>query len=143
MRRPADGPYVARMEIPEQYTYAVVPHALVDNADEAIRFYTAAWGASERFRLEGDDGRIVHAEITIHGSTLMLGDADAPSSLPGTRGPSVILHVYVPDVDGLTAQAVAAGAELVTPPTDMPYGARQSTLRDPFGHVWILLTPTT
>ncbi|MGV9245531.1 VOC family protein [Streptomyces sp. NPDC003710] len=130
------------MEIPEQYKYAVIPHVMVDNAVEAIRFYAAAWGASERFRLEGDDGRIVHAEITIHGSTLMLGDADAPFSRPGAEGPSVVLHVYVPDVDGLTTQAVAAGAELLAPPTDMFYGARQSMLRDPFGHVWILLTPT-
>jgi len=47
----------------------------------------------------------------------------------------------VPDVDALTAQAVAAGAELLTPPTDMSYGARQSMLRDPFGHIWIFLTP--
>jgi len=88
-------------------------------------------------RLEGDDGRIIHAEISIHGSALMLGDADAPFSPPSAIGASVALHVYVPDVDALTAQAVAAGAELLTPPTDMSYGARQSMLRDPFGHIWI------
>ncbi|MFE2540142.1 VOC family protein [Actinacidiphila glaucinigra] len=129
------------MEIPEQYKYAVIPHALVDGAAEAIRFYAAAFGATESFRLEGDDGRIVHAEITIHRSTLMLGDAEAPGRPPAAAGPSVILHVYVPDVDALTGRAVAAGAELLTAPADMPYGARQSMLRDPFGHVWILLTP--
>jgi len=71
----------------------------------------------------------------------MLGDADAPFSPPSAIGASVALHVYVPDVDALTAQAVAAGAELLTPPTDMSYGARQSMLRDPFGHIWIFLTP--
>ncbi|MEU1619759.1 VOC family protein [Streptomyces sp. NPDC005722] len=129
------------MEIPEQYKYAVIPHALVDGAAEAITFYAAAFGAEESFRLEGDDGRIVHAEITIHGSTLMLGDTEAPP--PAGAAPSVVLHVYVPDVDTLTGRAVAAGAELLTAPADMPYGARQSTLRDPFGHVWIFLTPLT
>ncbi|MFF7633450.1 VOC family protein [Kitasatospora sp. NPDC008050] len=129
------------MEIPEQYKYAVIPHIMVDGAAEAIEFYVAAFGASESFRLDRDDGRILHAEISIHGSTLMLGDFEAPYSPPGVVGASVALHVYVPDVDALTAQAVASGAELLSPPADMFYGARQSTLRDPFGHVWNVLTP--
>ena len=129
------------MTIPEQYKYAVIPHVMIDGAAEAIKFYVTAFGASEYFRLEGDDGRIIHAEISIRGSALMLGDADAPFSPPSAIGASVALHVYVPDVDALTAQAVAAGAELLTPPTDMSYGARQSMLRDPFGHIWIFLTP--
>lgn len=129
------------MEIPEHYKYAVIPHIVVDGAAEAIKFYTAAFGASEYFRLEGDAGRIVHAEIGIQGSTLMLGDAEAPFSPPGAAGAPVALHVYVPDVDSLTTQAVDAGAELLAPPADMSYGARQSMLRDPFGHIWIFLTP--
>ncbi|MFI9158876.1 VOC family protein [Kitasatospora aureofaciens] len=129
------------MEIPERYKYAVIPHVMIDGAAEAITFYAEAFGACELMRLEGEHGRIVHAEIDVQGSTLMLGDADAPFSAPGTGGPSVALHVYVPDVDVLTARAVAAGAELLAPPADMFYGARQSMLRDPFGHVWILLTP--
>ena len=129
------------MEVPEHYKYAVIPHIIVGGAAEAIKFYTAAFGASEYFRLEGDAGRIVHAEIGIQGSTLMLGDAEAPFSPPGAAGASVALHVYVPDVDGLTTQAVSAGAELLAPPADMSYGARQSMLRDPFGHIWIFLTP--
>ncbi|WP_052434047.1 VOC family protein [Streptacidiphilus melanogenes] len=130
------------MEIPEQYKYAVIPQVMLEGAAEAIKFYAAAFGATEIFRHEGDDGRIGHAEIKVHGSTLMLGDAHAPFSPPEADGPSVGLHVYVPDVDGLTAQAVAAGAELLAPPTDMPYPARRSMLRDPFGHIWVLLTRT-
>ncbi|WP_433419212.1 VOC family protein [Microtetraspora malaysiensis] len=129
------------MEIPEHYKYAVIPHIMVDGAAEAIEFYIKAFGASELFRLDGDEGRIVHAEISVQGSTLMLGDADARFPPPGEGGASVVLHVYVPDVDALTTQAVAAGAELLSSPADMPYGARQSMLRDPFGHVWIFLTP--
>jgi PhnB protein len=106
------------VKIPEQYQHAVIPHIMVDGAAEAIRFYAAAFGASQYFRLDGDAGRIVHAEIGIHGHTLMLGDADAPFAPPGAAGASVALHVYVPDVDGLTARAVSAGAELLSPPAD-------------------------
>ncbi|WP_051711360.1 VOC family protein [Streptomyces sp. NRRL S-350] len=131
------------MEIPEHHKHTVIPHIMVDGAADAIAFYTAAFGAAEHMRLPGEDGRIMHAEIEVHGATLMLGDADAPFAPPGPGGPSVALHVYVPDVDGLTGQAVAAGAELLAAPADMPYGARQSMLRDPFGHVWIFLTPLT
>ncbi|MCU7827017.1 VOC family protein [Kitasatospora sp. DSM 101779] len=129
------------MEIPEHHKQAVIPHIMVDGAAEAIEFYAQAFGAVELFRLEGEAGRIVHAEVGIHGSTFMLGDVDAPFSTPDRVGTSVALHVYVPDVDGLTVAAAAGGAELLTAPTDMPYGARQSMLRDPFGHLWIFLTP--
>jgi PhnB protein len=130
-----------RMEVPEHYRHAVIPHIMIDGAAEAIEFYKTAFGASEYFRLPGDDGRIVYAEIGIQGSTLMLGDAAAPFAAPAGTGASVALHVYVPDVDRITAQAVATGAEVLSPPADMSYGARQSMLRDPFGHVWIFLTP--
>ena len=130
---------MARMNVPAHYKYAVIPHIIVDGAAEAIRFYGTAFGAAELFRL-ADGDRIEHAEVSIQGSTLMLSDATAPFAPPSAT-PSVILHVYVPDVDSLTAQAEAAGAEVLSPATDMSYGARQSMLRDPFGHVWILLTP--
>ena len=129
------------MEVPEHYKYAVIPHIIVDGADEAITFYAASFGATELFRLDREDGRIMHAEISVQGSALMLSDPDTSFPAPGERGPSVLLHVYVPDVNALTEQAVAAGAELIAAPADMPYGARQSMLRDPFGHVWVFLTP--
>ncbi|MEE1782568.1 VOC family protein [Streptomyces sp. SP17BM10] len=130
------------MQIPEHHQRTVIPHIMLDGAAEAIRFYENAFDATELFRLDGDDGRIVHAEIGIHGATLMLGDAHlAPFAPPSATVTSVALHVYVPDVDALTSQAVAAGAELLSEPADMPYGARQSMLRDPFGHLWIFLTP--
>jgi PhnB protein len=128
------------MEIPRHYKDAVIPHIMVEGAAAAIAFYAEAFGASELFRLERE-GRIIHAEISVQGSTLMLGDAEPPCSAPGPGGPCVALHVYVPDVDVLTTRAVTAGAELLSPATDMSYGARQSMLRDPFGHVWIFLTP--
>jgi PhnB protein len=141
MSAPRARRYCRGVKIPEQYQQAVIPHIMVDGAAEAIKFYTAAFDASEYLRLDGDDGRIMHAEIGIHGSALMLSDPSAPFAPPGGDGASVALHVYVPDVDALTAQAVAAGADLLSPPADMFYGARQAMLRDPFGHVWIFLTP--
>ena len=102
------------MEVPSHYTCAAIPHIMLDGAAEAIEYYADAFGASELFRLGGDDGRIVHAEISVQGSTIMLGDAQAPFSAPGLDGACVALHVYVPDVDALTARAVAADAELRT-----------------------------
>lgn len=117
----------AEAEIPARYHYAVVPHIMVDDAAAAIDFYRRAFGAREDFRLEAPGGGVLHAEITIGRSALMLGDASvkeaedasftAPAFLGG--GTSVTLHVFVPDVDALAARAEAEGAEIVQPPTDM------------------------
>jgi PhnB protein len=83
--------YRRGMTIPEQYKQAVIPHIMIDGAAEAITFYTAAFDASEHLRLDGDDGRILHAEIGIHGSTLMLSDPTTPFGAPGADGTSVAL----------------------------------------------------
>ncbi|MBF4135055.1 MULTISPECIES: VOC family protein [Streptomyces] len=127
--------------VPAAYRHAVVPHLLVDDADAALAFYQRAFGAEPRFRLDGDQGEVVHAELTVAGAVMMLGDAGgtlrSPAALGGTP---VILHVYVPDVDALTARATAAGAELLEGPADQFHGDRTAMLRDPFGHLWIFLT---
>jgi len=128
--------------VPAQYRNTVIAHIMVDGAAAAIDFYARAFGAEELFRLGGPDGRIVHAEISVRGFTLMLGDAEgpvfgAPTALGAT---SVGLHVFVDDVDALTRRAVAAGAELLEPPADRFHGDRTAILRDPFGHVWVFLT---
>ncbi|MFI9215847.1 VOC family protein [Streptomyces werraensis] len=138
----------AEAEIPARYRYAVVPHIMVDDAAAAIDFYRRAFGAQEDFRLEAPGGGVLHAEITIGRSVLMLGDASvkeaedasftAPAFLGG--GTSVTLHVFVPDVDALAARAEAEGAEVLQPPTDMFHGDRTAILRDPSGHLWVFLT---
>ncbi|MFC7903597.1 VOC family protein [Streptomyces griseoincarnatus] len=138
----------AEAEIPARYHYAVVPHIMVDDAAAAIDFYRRAFGAREDFRLEAPGGGVLHAEITIGRSALMLGDASvkeaedasftAPAFLGG--GTSVTLHVFVPDVDALAARAEAEGAEILQPPTDMFHGDRTVILRDPSGHLWVFLT---
>ncbi|ACZ87717.1 VOC family protein [Streptosporangium roseum] len=128
---------------PERYRYAAIPHLMVEGAAEAIRFYAEAFGGEELFRIADPEGRIAHAEVSIKGSIVMVGDADGPFKAPGAAsGSTVGLHVYVDDVDTLSDQAVRAGAELLQPSTDMFYGARSAMLRDPFGHLWVFLTHT-
>ncbi len=127
---------------PERYRKAVVPHIYVDGASDAIAFYARAFGAEELFRIAHSDGRILHAELAICGSVIMIGDPDdrlygEPRSLGRcTAG----LHIFVDDNSALLRRAVAAGAEEIQSPTDMFYGANSASLRDPFGHVWVLLS---
>lgn len=138
----------APLEIPDRYRYAVIPHIMVDDAAAAIDFYQRAFGAREDFRIDAPGGGVLHAEITVGRSTLMLGDASvdeveaasfaSPASLGG--GTSVTLHVFVPDVDSLAERARAAGAEILQPPKDMFHGDRTVILRDPSGHLWVFLT---
>lgn len=126
---------------PAQYRDAVLAHIMLQDAPAAIDFYKQALGAVEVIRIAAPDGRVLHAEIAIEGSVLMLGDADTPFVSPKTLGgTTVALHVYVADVDARVLQAVEAGAKPVQQPQDMFYGARMAMLEDPFGHVWVLLT---
>ncbi|MER8018115.1 VOC family protein [Streptomyces griseoluteus] len=137
-----------RIEIPDRYRHAVIPHIMVDDAAAAIDFYERAFGAREDFRIDAPGGGILHAELTIGRSVLMLGDASvdeaasasfaAPASLGG--GTSVALHVFVADVDSLAERAQAAGAEILQPPKDMFHGDRTVILKDPSGHMWVFLT---
>ncbi|MCX5439322.1 VOC family protein [Streptomyces sp. NBC_00056] len=128
--------------VPEAYRNAVVAHIMIDGAAAAIDFYAEAFGAVELFRIDGPDGRVVHAEVGVAGSTIMLGDAEGPLFRAPTAagGTTVGLHVFVDDVDALARRAVAAGAKLLQSPADQFHGDRTAILRDPFGHVWVFLT---
>jgi len=127
---------------PDRYRNAVVPHIYIDGAAAAIDFYERAFGAAELFRVARPDGRILHAELSICGSVVMIGDPDEtlygePRKLGRcTAG----LHLFVDDNAGLLRRAVERGAQEIQPPTEMFYGASSASLRDPFGHVWVLLT---
>jgi PhnB protein len=113
---------------------------MVKNAGAAIEFYKSAFGAIELFRLALPNGHIIHAELKIEDSVFMVGEASPPFSPPSAANPpSAGLHVYVKDVDAISEQAVAAGAEIVQPAQNMFYGDRQTMLRDPFGHIWVVL----
>ena len=98
---------------PQRYRDAIVPHIYVDGAADAIAFYKRAFGAEELFRIAHPGGKILHAEISICGSVIMIGDPDnklygEPRALGGcTAG----LHIFVDDNAALLRRAVAAGAE--------------------------------
>ncbi len=126
---------------PERYRNAIVPHIYIDGAAAAIAFYARAFGAEELLRIASPNGKIIHAELAIAGSVVMLGDPDhqlyaEPKALGAcTAG----LHIFTDDDAALVTRAVDAGCELIQPPTAMFYGARSASVRDPFGHVWVVL----
>lgn len=130
--------------IPDGY-HSVTPYLIVSNAAKALEFYQRAFGATETMRLNGPAGKIMHAEIRLGDSTIMLADefpemqAVSPTTLKGTAGS---LMVYVDDVDRRFQQAVDAGATVKRAVQDQFYGVRSGTLIDPFGHVWTLSTHT-
>jgi PhnB protein len=128
--------------IPDGY-HTVTPYLIVRGGAAAIEFYRKAFGATEVMRLGGEAGPIMHAEIQIGDSRVMLADENpqmgalAPQA-PGSSGVGFCL--YVENVDELFAQAVDAGATVKRPLQDQFYGDRSGTLEDPYGHVWTLAT---
>lgn len=130
--------------IPEGYR-TVTPYLTLKEAAKAISFYKAAFGAEEVELHHSPDGRIMHATIRIGDSLIMLSDefpeygcgASNPQALKGT---TVMLHVYVPNVDIAFSKAVKAGATVKMPVDDMYWGDRYGQIEDPFGHIWSLAT---
>jgi uncharacterized glyoxalase superfamily protein PhnB len=128
--------------IPDGY-HTVTPHLAVRDAAKALDFYAKAFGAEELYRMPGPGGVVMHAEVRIGDSIVMLGEEDPQrgASSPQTIGGSpVSLLVYVKDVDASFARAGAAGCTTQMPPTDMFWGDRYGKLQDPFGHHWALAT---
>lgn len=128
--------------IPEGF-HTVTPHLVCAGASEAIEFYKKAFGAVETGRMPGPGGKIMHAQLRIGDSPVMLADdfpefgCNGPQALKGTP---VFIHLYVDDADAVFAQAVAAGAKTVMPLADMFWGDRYGQLDDPFGHRWSIAT---
>ena len=128
---------------PESPNDVLTPYLIVKGAAAAIDFYERVFGAVEKMRME-DGARIGHAELRIGKSAIMLADAYPENRLLGPRelgGSPVRLLVETRDVDAVAARAAAAGAKVLQPPTDQPYGERNTKLEDPFGHVWIFSAP--
>jgi len=127
--------------IPKGYR-VVTPYLAIQGAGQAIEFYKKAFGAKERLRMNGPDGKVGHAELLIGDCVVMMADEfpgmnTSPSTLKGT---TVNLMVYVKDVDAAFQNAVKLGAHPVFPPEDKFYGDRAGVISDPFGHVWCLAT---
>jgi PhnB protein len=123
--------------IPEGF-HAVTPYLIVDDAAKIIEFYKRGLGAQEVLRMPGPGGRIMHAEVKVGDSIIMMGEE--PPDKPIMRSPksagvrTASLYVYVPDVDTTFKRALDAGAKVVTPITDMFWGDRMGTIEDPSGH---------
>jgi PhnB protein len=121
--------------------HEVFPYLRVRNAPAAISFYERAFGAKEKFRLTEPSGRVGHVELEFGSFTVMVSEEYpeygilGPESIGGT---SMSIHLHVDDCDALIAHAVELGATLVRPPTDQFYGERSGTVRDPFGHEWLI-----
>ena len=119
------------------------PYLIVHDAEAAIAFYGKVLGATERMRIAGPQGKVMHAEIAIGDAVVMLAD---PFPEMGYRSATdigatpVSLMLYVPDADATIIAAQEAGAEIMKPAADQFWGDRMGTIRDPFGHVWSLAT---
>jgi PhnB protein len=134
----------AKKAVPEGY-HTVTPQLTLDNAAQAIDWYKKALGAEETGRATGPDGKIMHAELRIGDSRIMLNDA-----MMGSKGPKAIggspasLWIYVEDSDALFNRAIAAGAQTLGGPmgqmADQFWGDRCGTVTDPHGYSWTIAT---
>lgn len=122
---------------------AATPYIYLKDTNAAIAFYTKAFGATERSRMEGPGGSIMHAEIDIGGAVVMLADANpdwdmrTPDELGGRSGS---VFIYVPDVDATMAKVVENGGTVTEEAKDMFWGDRFGQIIDPFGHKWGIAT---
>lgn len=136
MSKPAVKP------IPEGM-HSLTPHLICANATAAIEFYKKAFHATDASVLPGPGGKVMHAQLRIGDSSLMLMDeypefnAYGPKSL---KGSPVTIHLYVENADAVYNRAVAAGAIAKMPMSDTFWGDRYGVLEDPFGHSWSIAT---
>jgi len=133
---------MAAKPIPDNYR-SVTPYLIVEDASRALEFYQQAFGAQERMRLPSPDGKVMHAEIDLGDSVIMLADEFPDRGIRGPKsfgGSPVSLVLYVEDVDAVFRQAVAAGAKATREVMDQFYGDRSGMLEDPFGHAWSIAT---
>jgi PhnB protein len=129
---------------PDGY-HSVTPYLITHDASAAIEFYKTAFGATELMRLPGPGGKVMHAEIKVGDSPIMLADEFPEMGIRSAKsfgGSPVSLMIYTEDVDAMFAQAIAAGATERKPLADQFYGDRSGTIEDPFGHSWTVATHT-
>lgn len=127
--------------VPDGYA-TVTPYLVVKGAARALDFYKTAFGAEERMRMEAK-GMVMHAEIKIGNSVVMLADEFPDMGYVGPEtvgGTPVSLMVYVENVDPVFARAIAAGAKEKRALNNEFYGDRVGTVVDPFGHIWSIAT---
>jgi uncharacterized glyoxalase superfamily protein PhnB len=109
----------------------VAPYLIVDGAARTIDFLRVVFGAEEIRRFAAPDGGIMHAEVRLDDTVLMLGDAG-----PGYPSVPAHVHVYVPDVDATYHRALEAGATPVRPPAQQGDDDKRGGVKDPGGTTW-------
>jgi len=126
--------------IPDGY-HTVQPYLYFKNSAEAIAFYSKVFGATERMRMPDKEGRIMHAEINIGDSCIMMADESPAVGAYSTEhygGAPMSLMIYVDDCDAIYKRAIDAGGKSLREPADQFYGDRMAGVADPFGfHWWI------
>jgi len=140
----SNDPPVRVSPVPE-HLHTITPRLIVRDGPSAIDFYREAFGAEEVVdRFTGPDGQLIHAELRLGDSVVMISeegpDAEAPARSPQSLGGvvSAVMATYWEDVDAVWERVVAAGAEVVYPLADQFYGERGGRVRDPFGQQWML-----
>lgn len=120
--------------------HEMFPYLRMKDTEAAIRFYKAAFGVTEKFRLVEPSGRIGHVELAFGQHTLMLSD-EFPEYGITAADPAEVrmsIHLHVEDCDALMAQAIEAGATPLRAAADHFYGERSGAVRDPFGYDWLI-----
>ena len=134
----------AKSAIPEGL-HTVTPHLILDDAAAALDGYKRAFGAEEKGRAVGPDGKVMHSQLRIGNSNVFLNDAMGGAKGPKAFGGSPIgLWIYTQDADALFNKALSAGAEVAPGPMgqmqDQFWGDRCGTLVDPAGYHWTIAT---
>ena len=117
--------------VPDGY-HTLTPYLVVDGAERIVQFMKDAFGAQFVFEpMKRPDGKIMHAELRIGDSVVMISDASERA-----KATSAMVHVYVPNVDAVYQKALKAGGTSVMEPADMFYGDRSGGVKDPAGNQW-------
>ncbi len=120
--------------VPEGY-HTVTPYIIVADAVKLINFLTSAFGAVETERMTSENGRVMHAEVTIGDSRIMIGEPMGEfTAIPAG------IYLYLPDVDAAYKRALAAGATSTMEAADQFYGDRSAGVRDSQGNLWWIAT---
>lgn len=134
----------AKSPVPEGF-HSITPQLTLDRAAQSIEWYKKAFGAEEKNRFAGPDGKIMHAELRIGNSHFMVNDAMMGGKGPkGYGGSPASFWIYVPDADAVFNKAIAAGGKVLDGPMghmqDQFWGDRCGTLTDPEGYKWTVAT---
>jgi PhnB protein len=113
----------------------ITPNIIVDDAEQAISYLKDAFGAVENYRLTMANGSITHCELLIGNSILNLG-----SAMEGWPTRALTAQIFVENADEVFERAVACGAQVIMPMTDMFFGSREGRITDPCGNSWTIAT---